>query len=169
MQALFIAGLILVIFVACMLIFFCKPKRNEKIYSQVIAHRGLHLFAPENSLKAFAAAKDAHMGIELDVRQTKDKELVCFHDRYTKRLLSIPGKISMFDLDTIKKYRLLDSTETVPTLIEAMELIGKDTIVLIEPRGNINDEYIYRLREIAMMYNGNVYFHTDAVHSCSGQ
>ena len=162
MQALII---ILFIIVACKLLFCYTPRKSKKIYSQIIAHRGLHLFAPENSLAAYATAKEAHMAIELDVRQTKDKELVCFHDRYTMRLLNIPGKLSMFDLDTIKRYKILDSDQYVPTLIEAMSLIGKDTTVLIEVKGTLNDDYLYRLREIESEYGDKLYFHTESICS----
>ncbi len=156
MQTLLVAFFVLIV---CKLVFCYKPKKGKKIYNQIIAHRGLHLFAPENSLGAFATAKGAHMGIELDVRQTRDREIVCFHDRYTKRLLNIPGKLSMFDLATIKRYYLLSSKETVPTLIEAMDEIGRDTLVLIEPKGKMNDDYLYRLRELAIEYS-KLYFHT---------
>lgn len=157
MQATFVVLLVILVY---KLVFFYKPKKSEEIYGQVIAHRGLHLFAPENSLSAFEAAKKAHMGIELDIRQTRDKELVCFHDRYTKRLLRIPGKISIFDLSTIKRYRLLDSNEFVPTFIEAINKIGRDTIILVEPKGRINDGYLYRLWEVVTEYTNNLYFHT---------
>ena len=101
MQALMIA---LIILLVSKFMFSFEPKKSGKIYDQIIAHRGLHLFVPENTLGAFEAAKQANMAIELDVRQTREKEVVCFHDRYTKRLLSIPGKLSMFDLKTIKRY-----------------------------------------------------------------
>lgn len=46
----------------------------------VFAHRGLKLAQPENTLEAFAAAGAAGFGIELDVRLTKDGDLVCIHD-----------------------------------------------------------------------------------------
>ncbi|MEW5912896.1 MAG: glycerophosphodiester phosphodiesterase [Thermodesulfobacteriota bacterium] len=47
----------------------------------VIAHRGAHATAPENSLAAFQAAMDlgADM-IELDLRRTQDGRLVVHHD-----------------------------------------------------------------------------------------
>ena len=160
MQALVLVALTVLV---CILVFDYKHKRSEKIYSEIIAHRGLHLFAPENSLSAYLAAKDAHMGIEIDVRQTKDKELVCFHDRYTNRLLSIPGEISMFDLSTIKRYNLLGSTEYVPTLIEALDVIGKDTLVLLEIRGKIDDDYIDSLRKIVTIHNNQLYFYTESI------
>lgn len=46
----------------------------------VFAHRGMKLEAPENTLEAFKAAHAAGFGIELDVRLTKDGDLVCIHD-----------------------------------------------------------------------------------------
>jgi len=137
-----------------------KPRKSEEIYSNVIAHRGLHLFVPENSLGAYMAAKEANMNIELDVRQTKDKKLICFHDRYTKRLLNIPGKVSMFNLDTIKRYKILDSEEYVPTLEEALEIISEDVMVLMEIKGNLNEEYVSSILEADKKFKGKHYFHT---------
>lgn len=145
------------------LIFRFKPRKSEAIYSKVIAHRGLHLFAPENSLSAYIAAKKANMNVEMDVRQTKDNEIVCFHDRYTKRLLNIPGKLSMFDLKTIKKYKILDSDEYVPTLKEALDIISDKVIVLIEIKGNLNETYISKLLNIINDHDNDIYFHTKNV------
>lgn len=155
-------GILLLLFyiiLVYILLFRYRPRNSKKIYSTIIAHRGLHIFAPENSLAAYVAAKNANMAIELDVRQTKDKELVCFHDRYTKRLLNIPGKLSMFDLATIKRYKILGSNQQVPTLKEALETIGDKTILLIEVKGWLNDEY---LNSLIAIYNTRekVYFHT---------
>ena len=48
---------------------------------RILGHRGARLVAPENTLAAFRAAlADGADGIELDVRQTADGALVCFHD-----------------------------------------------------------------------------------------
>jgi len=157
MQALFV---VLFVVLVCKLVFSYKPKKSEKIYSQIIAHRGLHLFAPENSLGAFAAAKGANMGIKFDVRQTKDKEIVCFHDRYTKRLLNIPGKLSMFNYDELTKYAILESNQHIPTLKEAIALIGGKVDILIEAKGNITSNYLEQLVELKCNYNNNIFFHT---------
>lgn len=155
-------GLILVpvVIAFCKMLFYYQPKRSEKIYSQIIAHRGLHLFAPENSIAAYIAARDAHMAIGLDVRQTRDNELVCFHDRYTKRLLNIPGRLSMFDLSTIKRYRILGSNQYVPTLKEAIDTIGRDIAVLVEVKDFLNANYLIRLQEFEELYGSQLYFHT---------
>lgn len=51
----------------------------------IFAHRGLKLEQPENTLEAFGAAAVAQFGIECDVRITKDKDLICIHDRNPER------------------------------------------------------------------------------------
>ena len=59
----------------------------------VIAHRGLRLLggSTENSLTAVAAAaKAGYEGVELDIRSTKDGQVVAFHDDGLGRLTNIP-------------------------------------------------------------------------------
>jgi len=52
----------------------------------IIAHRGDATSAPENTIPAFKKALNLGAdGIELDVRLTKDRELVVFHDRVLGR------------------------------------------------------------------------------------
>lgn len=152
------------IFITALLVLVCvfrfRPRNSSNMYSQVLAHRGLHLFYPENTLNAYEAAKDANLGIELDVRLTKDNEIVCFHDRYTKRLLNIPGKLSIFSLETIKKYNVLSSPYKVPTLAEVLNLIKGDVDILVEVKGYFTSEYEKRLVELQETYPAMLYFHT---------
>lgn len=156
---------IVLVYLISKLLFRFKPRKASSIYSNVIAHRGLHLFVPENSIAAYQAARDANMAIELDVRQTKDLELVCFHDRYTKRLLNIPGKLSMFELRTIKKYKILDSDQYVPTLREALQVINGKVDVLIEVKGKLNHMYLASLVQIQNEYPIKFYFHTESIRN----
>ncbi|MCB0684956.1 MAG: hypothetical protein KDC53_00485, partial [Saprospiraceae bacterium] len=54
------------------------PKHGE---TYVIAHRGAHKDAPENSLPAYQKAIDLGCDfIEIDVRSTNDSELVSIHN-----------------------------------------------------------------------------------------
>jgi glycerophosphoryl diester phosphodiesterase len=47
----------------------------------IVAHRGFHATAPENSLEAFAAAVELGVDmVELDVQETADGELVVRHE-----------------------------------------------------------------------------------------
>src|SRR3989344_1233566 len=56
----------------------------------ILAHRGLKLEYPENTLPAFQAAADLGFGIELDVRLRPGGELVCIHDRDLARMPDAP-------------------------------------------------------------------------------
>lgn len=60
-----------------------------KVYSGPMrfAHRGVSQAAPENTLGAFQAAVDAgYEGIELDIRMSKEGELIVCHDHHLARL-----------------------------------------------------------------------------------
>ena len=54
----------------------------------IFAHRGLHTSARENTLEAFAAARDVGAtGVELDARRTARGELVVHHDPRVQSLV----------------------------------------------------------------------------------
>lgn len=74
------------------------PKKSREIYNEKIAHRGFHLNFPENSIPAYLEAINKNLTLELDIRLTKDKEIVCFHDRYLKRLLGKKRKNKYYKL-----------------------------------------------------------------------
>jgi glycerophosphoryl diester phosphodiesterase len=60
----------------------------------LVAHRGGAALAPENTLAAFdrgvALGADC---LELDVRRTRDGEVVIFHDHDTSRIAGVAGRI----------------------------------------------------------------------------
>lgn len=97
-----------------------------------LAHRGLHGDeAPENSLPAFAAARDAGYGVELDVHLTRDAVPVVLHDRDLHRATGRPGRVSRMTLDQVRRRRLVGTDETVPTLLEALDVLA-GTPVMVE-------------------------------------
>lgn len=101
----------------------------------IFAHRGLSSqTAPENSLAAFRSAMDAGFGIELDVRLSKDRVPVVFHDRTLKRMCSVPKKVSELTIAELKKLRLKDTDEQIPTLAETLEFVGGRVPLLIETK-----------------------------------
>jgi len=97
---------------------------------QLIAHRGASGHAPENTMAAFRLAlKMGAEAIELDVHQTKDRELVVIHDPDFKRVSR--RKLRVRDL-TLKEIGDLDvgawfdrrfTGEKVPLLEEVMDLV----------------------------------------------
>lgn len=95
----------------------------------VVAHRGLLLHAPENTLPNFRACLELNLGFEFDVRRTKDGHLVCVHDDTVDRTTNGRGKVA--DL-TLAEIRRLDAGgwfdarfrgEQVPTVEEVISLV----------------------------------------------
>ena len=111
-------------------------KRNakmEKYKSVRYAHRGLHDGArAENSLSAFAAAKAAGYGMELDIRLSADGQLVVFHDSTLNRVCGIEGKVRDMTVEQLKKVSLSGTGEGIPTFREVLELIDGAVPLLIE-------------------------------------
>jgi glycerophosphoryl diester phosphodiesterase len=96
----------------------------------IVAHRGSSGSAPENTFAAFRKAiDDGADAIELDIRMTKDLELVVLHDRSVNRTTNGSGKIS--DL-TLRELRQLDAgswfgrsfcDERIPTLSDVIDFL----------------------------------------------
>ncbi len=99
-----------------------------------LAHRGLWRTgsAPENSLASFEAACAGGYGIELDVRLSADGEAIVFHDESLDRMTTESGLVEEYPADTLTALRLLGSDQTIPTLQQALALIGERTLVLVE-------------------------------------
>ena len=72
---------------------------------QVIAHRGLSISAPENTIPAFELCiKNYYEWIEVDVRLTKDHQHVIIHDRRLDRTTNGKGLLSDHTLEQIKAF-----------------------------------------------------------------
>ncbi len=93
----------------------------------VIAHRGDHIIYPENSLEAYREAiKNEADYIEIDLRTTKDSQLVSMHDGTVNRMTNAKGAVSSFTLNELKQLTLKgkDSTRIyrIPTFAEILKL-----------------------------------------------
>lgn len=106
----------------------------NKYKGKIIAHRGIHNNedTPENSLKAFKKAKENNYPIELDVKITKDNQLVIFHDSNLERMTGLNFNLEDFTLKALKELNLLNTNEKIPTLKEALELIDNKVLIDIE-------------------------------------
>ncbi|HVY89350.1 MAG TPA: glycerophosphodiester phosphodiesterase family protein [Hyphomonadaceae bacterium] len=97
----------------------------------VYAHRGLWGGeVPENSLAAFHAAADAHVGVELDVRLTGDGLPVVFHDKTLERMCDDPRRLESLYVTDLPWLKLPDGS-AIPTLEEVLDIMA-DQPVLIE-------------------------------------
>lgn len=143
---------ILLITLACLIVvfilvglFLIAPKKPNKknifsINKIKFAHRGIYNNKkdnPENSINAFEKAIELGYGIELDVRLTKDKEVVVFHDHNLQRMCNDPRWVEKLTLQELKEIKLLDSNETIPTFKEVLELINGKVPLLIEYKAGL--------------------------------
>lgn len=99
-------------------------------YPLVVAHRGGAGMAPENTLAAFRKALEVGAdAIELDVRLTRDRQVVVIHDRRLERTTTGHGPVGAHTLEELKCldagswYGPQFSGERVPTLIEVFEAL----------------------------------------------
>lgn len=106
----------------------------------VIAHRGASREAPENTLAAFRLAMEqgADM-LELDIRLTRDQQIVVFHDKLLKRTSNGEGKLSLMSLEELRRLDagswfdpLRYAGEPIPTLREVLELTAGKIMLNIE-------------------------------------
>lgn len=95
----------------------------------VISHRGNHVAAPENTLKAYgdAIAVGADY-IEVDLRTTKDSELVIMHDGSIDRMTNGKGKIKDLTLIELQAFRIAEKSKPewgsfdIPSFEEVLKL-----------------------------------------------
>jgi len=98
----------------------------------VVAHRGLHTSAPENSLAAVQAAVEAGCGrIEVDVRATADGHLVLMHDPTLERTTTGEGAILDLRAHELGAVRLGDGSP-IPSLHEALEVCRDRAVLCID-------------------------------------
>lgn len=127
----------------------------------VIGHRGNARFAPENTLVSFNAAVKAGADVvELDYMVTRDGEQVVFHDKNLDRTTDAPQvlgrrKLTVGDV-SLDEIRRLDAGKwfdprfrgaKVPTLAEALDLIQKDRVTMVERKTGSAEACVELLKE----------------------
>ena len=71
---------------------------------RIYAHRGASGDFPEGSKAAYMGAiEQGADGFECDVRLTKDKQIICYHDKDTKRLAKLDLEIAKSTYSVLKK------------------------------------------------------------------
>lgn len=134
-----------------------KRRVEMERYKRVkYAHRGLHdSEKAENSMSAFKAAKEAGFGIELDVRLSKDGELMVFHDDNLSRMVGNPGKVVDFTAEELGNMSLLGTEDGIPTLRQVLDLIDGAVPLLIEIKMSTSESGVAeKLIEVIEGYKG---------------
>jgi glycerophosphoryl diester phosphodiesterase len=111
-------------------------------HMQILAHRGYHANAPQNTLRAFEQAVALGVdGIETDIRLTADGVPIFFHDRCTKDGVEV-SRLTHAELEDAVKY-------PVPTLESALAEFGDilwnleiKTAAALQPTATILKRYL---------------------------
>lgn len=139
-----------------------ESKRNIK----VVAHRannGEEKY-PENSITMIQSCLDQGLQIlELDIRQTKDKQLVILHDKTVDRTTNGKGNIADLTLQELQQLNLKHEGKItrmkVPTLEEVLKLTKGKVMLDLDIKIEGEDSY-RRIVDLVKKYdmNENVLF-----------
>ena len=157
---------VIVSLVVMMLLYMCSATLfGKKGYPQqivdslvIVAHRGGGGAAPENSLAAICESLESGADmVEIDVRLTRDGELVVCHDADISRTTNGNGAIADMTLEELREYSLLDSDgnvtdEKLPTLGEVFELVGGRCRLLVDVKRTKDAERMAKalINEVAL-------------------
>jgi len=119
-----------------------------------IGHRGARAYEPENTLLSFKKAVEIGVdAVELDVRKTKDNQLVVIHDADVKRTTDGKGLVSELTLKEIKEFSA-EKGEKIPTLKEAFDFLDKKVKIVIELKeAGIEEKVLLAVRENGLQKN----------------
>lgn len=116
--------------------------------TEIFAHRGNSYTAPENTLAALESAiEEKADGAEIDVRMTKDGEIILMHDNSLRRTGGINMNVSSLNysqltgIDVGSWFSPAFRGEKIPTLKEALELCKGELTVMIEVKSEQYKEY----------------------------
>ena len=112
-----------------------SDSRKAPFMGRNFAHRGLYSedqSVPENSLKAFSLAVEAGYGMELDVRLSRDGQVVVFHDDTLDRACGVASRVDELDWAELQKLSLFGTEERIPLFSEVLELVDGRVPLIVE-------------------------------------
>lgn len=123
-----------------------------------VGHRGTLKFAPENTIAAFNKAIELGADLlEMDVRETKDGQLVIMHDGNIARTTTGRGNVAELTLDEIRQYDAgskfapENAGEKVPTFAEVLAAIKGRALPDIDFKAGDPQKVIEAVREAGLI------------------
>lgn len=114
----------------------------------VVAHRGLTGKGnfPENSIATIQSCIEENLEIiEIDIRKTKDNQLVIIHDKTLDRTTNGKGKVSDYTLAELKELRLVHNGQItsyqIPTLDEVFKVVKNKILVDLDIKLDSIEDY----------------------------
>ena len=128
---------------------------------KIISHRGVTRNEQENTLGAFQQAlDDGADGLEIDVRLSKDKKTVIFHDEDTSRIYG--KKLEIKNTDYSKLSALGSKARRIPLLEEILDFLPQNKECYIEIKSDaltvpfLNQEKIEKKNISFLTFDRNV-------------
>ena len=107
---------------------------------KIIGHRGATGLALENTIESLKAGINSGISIiEIDIRQTKDQQIVLNHDSDLRRCFGINLSIKN---NTLRHLQMI--CPNLPTLEEALKILS-DKTVIIELKGYIKPDNVFKM------------------------
>lgn len=135
---------------------------------KIIGHRGAAGLALENTLESIKAALRLPLyAIEIDVRRTADSELILLHDHHTGH---VSNKTLIAQQSTLAELQelTLHNGERIPTLEEALKLIGTKTRIMLDLKSSGMVEELLHLLEkypkAKVLFSGRQYDDVVTLH-----
>lgn len=141
------------------------PETRYKL--AVIAHRGNHVKVPENTVAAVKAAIKCKADyVEIDLRTTKDGQLVILHDATVDRMTNGTGNIKELTFAEVRELKVADDrrptrkTYRIPTFKEVLQTAkGKINIYLDFKDADVSETY-QQIQDAGMQRQVVVYVNT---------
>jgi glycerophosphoryl diester phosphodiesterase len=149
----------LLVIIALVLLVMPFPKFNQfRWLRQHHAHRGLYdELHPENTLGAFEIAISEGLGIECDVRLSKDDELIVVHDPILKRLCQRDDRVDELTFEELQTIKIANSVYSFINLKTLLDLVDGQVPIMIEIKPNSKPQQsVDKLYELLVEYEGNV-------------
>ena len=126
--------------------------RCDFLKHSIIAHRGIYnnITIYENTMESIMYAVKNNLIVEMDIRITRDNELIVFHDSDAGRMLKLKDDINTLNYEDI----LYISPYHIPTLKEVLDSIDGRVPIIIEVK---DDNKIIRNKLVSLLkeYKGN--------------
>ena len=127
--------------------------RCEFLNHSIITHRGIYnnITIYENTIESIMYAIKNNLSISIEIRMTKDNEIIVFNDEEMKRLIKLKDKVNSItkeELDYISHFH-------IPTLKEVLNMVDNKVPIIINIK---EDTKIFRnmLIEIIKDYKNNI-------------
>ena len=126
-------------------------KASNSNYPNISVHRGgkgLKNY-PENSLETLKYVNDSILAVyEVDVAQTKDRQLVLLHDKTIDRTTTGTGKVDDFTYNELKQFNLVDdhgneTTFKIPLFSDVLAWCVKNNVILtVDIKKTVSQEVV---------------------------